>query len=217
MSPIYKLLASTALVACMSMPVQALTLDNTATIALYTAGMVPSADADDDSTGPASGDGATSAPTADSTLNPDDPVFESTDDSTGPATGDDVESAPEPSTTTATESEVTEDTSDDTGAATGDNVASDPALNDVESLATVRIENSGFMANNVVDSAGAPIGVVEDVIRMEDNRTTLVVLTNGGMIGEGRFTVSIDPSLTADGVVQLYLSENELVAALAAL
>ncbi len=217
MTPFQKLLTSTAIIAFTALPAQALVLDQTATLGVYTAGMVPSDDVDDGTTGPASADGATSAPTANSTLSPDDPVFESTDDSTGADTGDQVASAPDANPTLSPDDPIFESTDDSTGPATGDQVASAPTPSAPSTPASVLIENSEFTADDVVDSTGARIGVVENVIRMDGDRTTLVVLANGGTPTEGRFTVTIDPNLTSDGVVQLYWSIEELNAALAAL
>lgn len=215
MTNFHTLLTTTTLVAFAALPLQALTLDSTAKIGLYTAGMVPMADMDE-STGAASADGASSAPAENSGVDTNAEVFESTDDSTGPATGDNVASAPT-STNNDLEAEVFADTMDSTGAATGDDVASAPGAMTAEQLGTVLIADSGFNADDVVDSTGAKIGVVESVIQQSNNDTTLIVLVNGGMATQGRFTIGIDPAAESDGVVQLYLTIEELNATLAAL
>ncbi len=215
MTKFHTLLTTTALVAFAALPVHALTLDPTAKLGLYTAGMVPMADMEE-STGAAGADGAASAPAENSTVDTNAEVFASTDDSTGPAAGDNVASAPT-ATTNNLEAEVFADTMDSTGAATGDEVASAPGAQTAEQLGTVLIADSGFNADDVIDATGAKIGVVESVIKQSDNDTTLIVLVNGGMVNEGRFTLGINPAAESDGVVQLYWTTAELNTALAAL
>ncbi len=205
------LMATTALVAFSTLPAQALVLEAPITLGLYTAGMVPMIDPNS-TVGAATGTGSTSVP-SNEPAGTEVATANSSDDTTGPASGDGATSE----ASTAADSTGMAVTDDSTGPATGDDVGSAPVADTGVSLNTAVIVDSGFNTDNVLDASGAQIGVVETVIQQSQGETTLIVLVNGGMATESRFTIGIDPSLQSDGTVQLPLTMDDLTAALSAL
>jgi hypothetical protein len=209
MTHVHKLLATTALVAFAAAPVAALTIDTNAKLGSYEM-IYPPVDPDD-STGPATGDGAGSVAGSGGTAEaPPDP-----DDSVGPATGDGAAASSETSSSGAAVTQP--DPDDSTGPATGDD-GEQATIAETPLAPGMQIDpESAFNGNRVVSSDGVQIGVVEEVVNQSDGSKLLVILRNGGTASESRFTLTVDGAATADGEITLGWTEAELSAAVEAL
>lgn len=209
MKSLHKLLATTAMVAFTAAPLAALTLDTNAALGRYDM-IYPQVDPTD-STGPSTGDAAGSVASGggDAVAQPD------PDDSTGPATGDGAAST---AGATTDETVVTEaDPDDSTGPATGDD--GEMVQTAMPALAPgLEIDpESGFVGNSVVTSDGVQVGMVQEVVTQSDGSKMLVVVRDGGMSTESRFTLTVDGAAVADGQISLGWTEAELSSAVSAL
>lgn len=203
-----KLLATTAILALTAAPLAAFTVDTNAALGKYEM-IYPQVDTMD-STGPATGDGARSVAGSDVAAE----VQVDPDDSTGPATGDGVASTAAKDGTAAVVEAAPEDS---TGPATGDDAEGTKLASPALAPGLKVDPESGFTGNSVISSDGATVGVVEEVVIQSDGAKMLVVLRNGGMADEGRFTLTVDGGAVADGQVDLGWTDAELTAAVAAL
>lgn len=209
MKSLHKLLATTAMVALTAAPLAALTLDTNSALGRYDM-IYPQVDPTD-STGPATGDAAGSVASGDgdAVAQPD------PDDSTGPATGDAAASTAGTSDDGTAVAE--QDPDDSTGPATGDDgEATQTAMPSLAPGLKIDAE-SGFVGNSVVTSDGVQVGLVQEVVTHSDGSKMLVVVRDGGMSTESRFTLTVDGAAVADGQVSLAWTEAELSSAVSAL